>query len=353
MPQPIAHNFVCERAVTGSSLGPQFWESFGNFAGFGSFSPDLFYIEEFTAGKAAYGHAADDMHKDGTLDCYCAMLDAIKALAAPPAQRDRVKAFAYGFYAHVVTDCIFHPFVYRVSGDNWLIHPQDQYTAHKTLESRIDNYLLALRMESDPAYTLSISVDCDAPLSEDLNHHVHDVFKDALVAAYASGRMNSYVYGRLGKDRAENPVQKGYRGYFLANGFNFAFLKRFRKNVMNLEDVRPAGEWSDPDLEPMNIAHSPWSTAPGNASLNYSVGELFNKAVAAVGQVIEASEAFLASQAPSSRDVLLASTVRYLRENMNIDTGLPASLNDDPGNRSDTDAVRFAAGVDFLETSLG
>lgn len=352
MPQPIAHNFVCEQAISESPLARGFWESYGNFAGFGSFSPDLFYIEEVTAGKAAYGHAADDIHKDGTLDCYCIMLDAIKRLTAPPAQRDKVKAFAYGFYAHVVTDSIFHPFVYRTSGDNWVTHPEDPYAEHKTLESRIDNYLIALRMETDPAYTISISANCNVHLSEDLDHGVHDVFRDALVDTYANGRMNSYVYNRLDKPREENPVQKGYRGYFVANGSDFIYLRRFHKNMMSWEHVLPLGEWSDNDLDAMNTAHRPWSTAPGNASLNYSVRELFDKAVAVVGQVIEVSEAFLASQAPSSRDVLQASNVRYLQENMNIDTGLPASLNNDPDNRSDTDAIRFAAGADILATTF-
>ena len=352
MPQPVTHNFVCQQAIVQSLLGQRFWDSYGNFAGFGSFSPDLFYIEAFTAGKSDYGHAADDIHKDGSFDCYCCMLDAMKGLEASSEKCSKLKAFAYGFYAHIVTDCIFHPFVYRMSGDDWLTHPDVQYAAHKTLEARIDNFLIALRLESNPKYSIDIKVDCDMPLSGELDHGVHDMFRNALLSAYSNGVMNEYVYDRLSKDREENPVQKGYRGYYLANGFNLSFLSKFRKNMMNLEDVRPVGLWTYDELKSMNDEHHPWSAAPGNSVLSYSVRELFDKAVEAVEKVIQVSEEFLISSNQSSKVVLGASDVMYLQENMNIDTGLPASWNNDSGNRSDSDDIRFAAGVAVLRSSL-
>lgn len=60
---------------------------------------------------------------------------------------EQLLAFTFGFYCHVVADCIFHPYVYRSSNDDWatgagsfLSNPEEniaEYT-HKYQEFLID-----------------------------------------------------------------------------------------------------------------------------------------------------------------------------------------------------------------------
>lgn len=58
------------------------------------------------------------------------MLDHVKANFMTE-KKDRIKAYIYGYYSHVISDCVFHPFIYRYSGDHGLVHSQESISDHK------------------------------------------------------------------------------------------------------------------------------------------------------------------------------------------------------------------------------
>jgi len=106
MPKQETHYLVIKEAM--EQVAAHLWEKYNNFAGFGSFSPDLFYVLlsdhiphlRFSS-TPRYEKVSDAIHGDGSLDFYCSMLDDIKHTGQP--MHDKLKAFAYGFYSHVVT----------------------------------------------------------------------------------------------------------------------------------------------------------------------------------------------------------------------------------------------------------
>ena len=98
-----------------------------------------------------------------------------------------MKAFAYGFYSHVVTDSIFHPFIYRKSFDNLMRHPEKNYQ-HKRLEAMIDNYLISNSKQDDPNFIFDPKVECGSLTNKSmLDEDVFSVsIKDCKVAMWGN-----------------------------------------------------------------------------------------------------------------------------------------------------------------------
>lgn len=340
MPQPITHMFICEQGMRGSAAGAGLWSAYPNFARFGSFGPDLFYIRG--AGfDSEYTRAADIMHGEATLPFYCAMLDRIKTVD-DPARVSLMKAFAYGFYSHVAADVVFHPFVYRRVGDHWLEHPEDQYVAHKNIECLIDNYILS-KQEGDSEFDgVNADIDCHRG-SRFLNRDVYDLYLDAIDAAYSSFPDLSVSWRFGNKDMEKNPIQMAYAKYHLVLEAHFLVYRTLRKNSLSGKELLPLQDWPQQDSDLINRTRKAnWYATQKVAGLDYTIEELLTKASMAVSAIINASEGFFDPNVfGTSKQYFSGLNVRFLDDDYNLDTGLPSSLNNDTANTSRNDDERF------------
>ncbi|MDR7866515.1 MAG: zinc dependent phospholipase C family protein [Sporomusaceae bacterium] len=349
----MTHYLVCKDAI--KRLDPIFWREYSNFVGFGSFGPDLFYVKDVFISKAiksfSYKKVSDEMHWDGTLDCFCAMLDYIKASAAPADVIGKMKAFAYGFYGHVVTDCVFHPFVYRSTCDHWRNHPEDEYKDHKNFEGMVDSYIFATKKNADPDFALDVAVGCGAGNNHDmLDPDIADLYMAGIRAAY-SGKLDfEALFMKREFSDEKHPIHKAYEDFAKLIGGDFYAVGKIHYNFMALEPVKPYEEWEAAHIARMNEAQKPWFPAPGNDRLFYSALGLYNYTVKAVETVFSAGEAYFGQNEASAKEFLCQQAFPYFTENYNLDTGLPASLNGDETNASADNATRFGFGAEILDS---
>lgn len=338
MPQSVTHYLVCEAAF--QSVLPKLWHSYANFAGFGCFGPDLFYISDIFKNEIGHNHSypevADAIHWNAAFDCFSAMLDYIKANNGDSVKFNKMKAFAYGFCSHVVTDCIFHPYVYRATGDHWLDHPATDYDKHKHLEALMDSYLLDKKMKRSPGYRFNPQVKCGRAENEELlDEDVYSVFKHGLITAYPAHIPGNSAAGEI------DPLYEAYENYARTLGLDLFLIGRLTWDPVNREMIPPIENWNQTDIALMNENRSPWLQLDSNIDLTYSVLDLYHCAVRAVKGILWASEKYL-----NQNDNRKPWNTFYA-DNYNLDTGLPCSLNDDPVNRC-PENVRFNIGIDRL-----
>ncbi|WP_027192150.1 zinc dependent phospholipase C family protein [Fundidesulfovibrio putealis] len=340
MPQPITHMFICEQGMRGSAAGADLWSAYPNFARFGSFGPDLFYIRG-TGFDTGYLEAADIMHAEGALPFYCSLLEHIKTVN-DEARGDKMKAFAYGYYSHVVADVVFHPFVYRRAKDHWLDHPEDVYTAHKEMECLADNYILS-KYEGTPGYQgADVDLDCHG-LDGMLDADLYEMYLGGIYSAYANFPEKNISWRFDISDKEKNPIQMSYAKYNLAIGTHCYMLRKKRKNILSGRKVLPLADWPQQDSALINRTdRANWYPPQQVAGLDYNIEELLGMASKAVSAVIDASEGFFDPNVlGTSQQYFSGLNVRFLDDDYNLDTGLPSSLNNDRQNTSKDDGERF------------
>lgn len=129
MPQPATHYWVSKIALANAADDSfkHFFENYKNYIALGTSAPDLFYFPLMptvhTSCKNFFWEGiADLIHHGRTYDLFCDLLDQAKHLKVTRnnyQNGEKLLALAFGFYCHVVTDCIFHPYVYRSTDDDW------------------------------------------------------------------------------------------------------------------------------------------------------------------------------------------------------------------------------------------
>lgn len=158
MPQPATHYWVTKIALADSdkSVFKDFFNEYKNYIALGTSAPDLFYFPLMPTVKTEcnnfyWDDIADLIHHGRTYDLFCELLDEAKKLKSDKNTKnngEKLLAFAIGFYCHVITDCIFHPYVYRSTGDDWatgagsfLSNPEENIAEykHKYQECLIDD----------------------------------------------------------------------------------------------------------------------------------------------------------------------------------------------------------------------
>ena len=157
MPQPATHYWVTKIAIADSDnpTFKDFFNKYKNYIALGTSAPDLFYFPLMPTIKTNcknfyWNGIADLIHHGRTYDLFCELLDEAKSMKSDKTVAEKAEqllAFTFGFYCHVVADCIFHPYVYRSSNDDWatgagsfLSNPEEniaEYT-HKYQEFLID-----------------------------------------------------------------------------------------------------------------------------------------------------------------------------------------------------------------------
>ena len=143
MPQPATHYLVTRRAIP-KEYWDTWWDKYKPYFGLGSSAPDLFYFPLMLNIKnirkdISWADLADPMHSSKSYDMFCSLLDiAKKNKTAYSNSSEKQFAFAFGYYCHVVTDCIFHPYVYRSTRDHWSTKNFVNESKHKMQEFIID-----------------------------------------------------------------------------------------------------------------------------------------------------------------------------------------------------------------------
>lgn len=355
MSQPNTHYLVIEEALKNhpSSL----WQGNSNFAGFGSFGPDLFYllgippVIHSRKYPQDYTKVSDVMHHEASLDFFCSMLDDIKNRIKDTDKEttDKLKAFAYGYYSHAVTDSVFHPYVYRRTGDNWAEHFTPEYNGHKKLEALIDTYLLEMLKENNPFdFGYEHRVVChnqgsrrtlDKDVYELIENNLKKIYGDKNIFEKHGIEYERYFGHGVAEATAEgiNPILEAYRDYI--GCFRILYFSSKMDKIAGFlhPSLKPLVPIKRIDAKQQRQLESRTKWCPSENPLmpSYSVQDLFGFAIEDVKRVIEASEDFFASASSSARDFFLdklqasqQDKIVFLDENYNLDTGLPASNND-------------------------
>ena len=355
MPQPNTHFLVIKDSMSEST--PDLWAKYNNFAGFGSFGPDLFYLlgvphvpglKRKYSGN--YSTVSDVLHWEASLDFFCEMMDYIKN-AEDDAKRDKLKAFAYGYYSHVVADAVIHPFVYMATQDHWRDHPTTQFNRHKRLEAVIDGYLLGKRNSNPFVFEYESKVECHRQDSgRTLDEDVFIMMEMSLRKTY-EGILDNFgidfkKYFTQHEGSPNHPVLDAYRDYISS----FRILYTLMRNVRIPQRLSVLVPISILNVEQLHLLEpeprKQWHENDDIRAPSYNVQELFDLSVAAMREVIGSSEMFFASRYSDSRQFFRenAANVAYLDVNYNLDTGIPSSANKQLiGMATLAEAFRFSA----------
>jgi hypothetical protein len=352
MPQPITHYLVVEEAMLKAS--PPLWQKYGNFAGFGSFGPDLFYIKDvfkrYLNPSLNWDWVSDLQHWNHSLDYFFAMLDAIRdGYDDASIEGDKLLTFALGYYSHVITDCIFHPFVYRRSQDHWRLHqPAACYQAHKRLEALIDMDILAVKDKGLPSPSL-FRVLCDDSRSSVLLDADLVWLLDRCLPKIYSGSADIFKCWKKNGAIAdpEHPINAAYVDFKKMVGVTYEAQNILYGLEAYWGGTGPLHRLNQIDLQETNELRGPWLPRGLSAALTYSARDLYSLAVNAVRKMMVAASDFWQSNAAEAAEFFFEDGLMFLEENWNLDTGLPAKFNNESVNLA-TKESRFDYGADIL-----
>jgi len=382
MPQPITHFLVIKNAMRDTLKNV--WKSYGNFAGLGSFGPDLFYMKDvgyysneilkkffsiFSDTSFSYDKISDIMHWEGSLELFCSFLDYIAEMKhLSRNERDKLRAFAYGYYSHVITDAIFHPYVYRYTKDHWKTHDSSEnYLKHKKLESTIDRYLLG-KLEKTHAYKFEYhkkircyEKDSDKTLENSLFmmlvSSMEKVYKQYLDSGeYREELLDKdydYYFGSFNLHDEEHPIHEAYDDFTdtITELYTIKSLKFIPIDTIQVLLPRKSPLMENEKMVEMNEILNVWPESGENISL--SVYELYLRSEKATKQIITASEDFLNSGKKDSKSFFAESykKLHFLRNSHNLDTGLNSSWNRAPLLNS-TENERFSFNIEEIKNNL-
>ena len=172
---------------------------------------------------------ADIMHSTRSFDFFCNLMNAAKKSQLDPSIdteiANRQFAFAFGFYCHVITDCIFHPYVYRSSEDHWSAKAgefkDNPLEAIREYQHKYQEFLIDKgTCETFNLKFNRISWSCpDANNSELLDMNIAKIFNDTskveTYTATVSGIYLLEVYGAQGGNVTYNTTKHtgGNGGY--------------------------------------------------------------------------------------------------------------------------------------------
>ena len=363
MSQPITHYFIAREALRNSDL----WHDYAPYITLGTLGPDLFYlcnpvtamglnklakysdaVEDLDSKQKVYENLADAIHGDQSFQVF---LDMVSGAAPNINSEDeliqrRAKkqiAFAMGFYAHVITDCVIHPLVYRVAPDHWLEHPEPGYSQHKTVEASLD-YNLSQEASGNPGQEAQDFVrQCAEPGNgKQLDEAVRTPFMQALRSCYPEILARTPTFERS-ETEDRHPLNQAYSdtkhivNYLYEAGK--ILQKPWRLHIPVLSDkVESIGAMLDSRTEPYITRgqHLAWRESGVSASLTRNAFDLIDLAIAGVRCLKQAVEAYLKNPDEKSlQDILIqaavAQNIPYFQESFNLDTGLPSRLNAELG----------------------
>ena len=317
MPQPTTHYLVIRRAIPKEHWA-NWWDQYKPYFGLGSSAPDLFYFPRISLGNNYCSDLSDTMHSESSYDLFCTMLDIAKSnYPGDPLAAEKQFAFSVGMYAHVVTDCIFHPYVYRSTNDHWNTKNFLNELKHKKEEFRIDRGVHR-KIRGNAQEVGTTEWKCPGETVDLLEFAIVDQFNQALETIYPLQFNSDHSVSDT-----DHPIQQAYHSLdseipYLLNGEKM-FLWGSAKIITPSED----------DLDDHFFTRS-YPSFPGLDP--YTPEDLFNFSCATCRNVFKKSLEFLQdNQASSSGKFFSNHRSDYLGVgNWNLDTGLPCEYNNDP-----------------------
>ncbi len=329
MPQPATHYLIARGSIP-EDHHKTWWDIYKPEFALGSSAPDLFYfptIGKFmpqgvsVAADTPWGHWASRLHHEKSFDMFCSLLDQARDRRINGAGKDsndkevakKQFAFAFGYYSHVIADCIFHPYVYRETKDHWCQSSLKAKIAHPAYESLIDTALLEYDYGKDKWG--NISWKCDGETFYHLDYSLIVLLQKSLQDVYG----NDFDFPQDINDQS-HPIHVSY-----------AILKEttatlFRDDV----EVPVIGSFSSSIrrvLKPNNFLNEPLDV--GNTLNAHTPHELFKIAKFAGQKVFNASLAFFENDHIDSSKLFFKDYPdKFLSSgNWNLDTGLSTECN--------------------------
>ena len=327
MPQATTHYLVTRRAIPRDHC-EKWWDIYKPYFGLGSVSPDLFYflIPKFHESLCAKyldgvdcGKISDMIHHEKSYDLFCKLLETAKKskISGEPGVGEKQFAFAFGFYCHVVTDCIFHPYVYRSTGDHWNTSTFRAEQKHKIQEFKIDRGIHR-DIRKTELEVGSTNWRCVGDSDKLLDHSIAELFHKSLQDVY---KENYPVKSDQVSDD-DHLIQESYEA-----------LNDLLPTILKGEKLLLIGQRKTIIIQDTNDDYF-YSTKYTSCSglPEYTPQELFNFASVACRAIFNKSLDFWEDPSDiSPHEFFESDPVDYLgRKNWNLDTGLPSHYNEDP-----------------------
>lgn len=231
----LAKTFIEKSNLVDHELGLLLAENMKYFQ-LGALAPDLPYSQLMGLMNRGSAKIADKFHYNKTNNIPIRAFNRVKALVGD--EKDQAFAFFLGYACHVVADGIIHPFIRDKVGDY-----QENQTAHRTLEMRIDVlFLNELTKASGHAQNLNFTNLHDQiidPLSRKFNH-ISSLFS----------RLIFEVYGdKISKEEVEEWIKDMHQVLETAEGENNQFYARLPvlKDYL-FKDINDVPQNGDKDL---------------------------------------------------------------------------------------------------------
>lgn len=320
MPQPATHYLVTRRAIPREHWST-WWDKYKPYFGLGSSAPDLFYfpllpnVVKNIRTDVDWGEIANPLHSSRSYDMFCALLATAKNNKLK-GQSDAEKqfAFAFGYYCHVVTDCIFHPYVYRSTNDHWNSIDFTNEFDHKIQELSIDTGIF--QKFYDKAENFSrIQWECNGEDETMLDSSIANLLDEALQEIYP----DCYPHSNL--SAKDHPIHQAY----------YAMVQSIR-SLFEGTDIYLWGKRIPIDTAkirskfPTHFFTTPYPHCP--TLDDYTPEDLFNFASTACRNIFIIALDFWNSQSTSAKDYFKSNSTHYLNcGNWNLDTGLPCHYN--------------------------
>lgn len=323
MPQPATHYLVTRRSIPKEHWST-WWDKYKPYFGLGSSAPDLFYFPLLpdVAVKNIrtdiwWDGLANPLHSSNSYDMFCSLLSKAKHhKQRGDEDTEKQFAFAFGYYCHVVTDCIFHPYVYRSTGDHWNTSSRIHETEHKTQELFIDNSLFQRFYNKEQNFA-RIQWECKGENENQLEHPIALLLHEALQEVYPDCYPAS-----LDVSSSDHPVQQAYSALVQAISPLFEGTKVYlwgnRSIKIPTAEIRKRIS--------SDFFTTPYSDCPTLDS--FTPEELFNFSSAACRKIFIVALDFWNSDITSAKEYFKSHSTHYLNcGNWNLDTGLPCHYN--------------------------
>lgn len=343
MSQPLTHYLVTRRAIPEEYRG-DWWDKYKPYFGLGSSAPDLFYFPLVPVVKNIredidWASIANPLHSAKSYDMFCSLLhSAKKQKLEVGAKAEKLFAFAVGYYCHVITDCVFHPYVYRSTGDYWHTVSEIPELKHKKQEYFIDT---AIFEKYYPSHDLSrIQWQCNEGMGELLDFDIARLFNQAMLINYAD------CYSpELEVETKEHPIQQAY------SAMAQSIIALFEGKEIHLFGSRityNVRDFLDEKQERFFI-----SSYPNCETLNsYTPEDLFNFSSSACRKLFRNALGFWESGETDAQAYFGKHPSHYINSgNWNLDTGLPTRYNNDTAMR-DASSKQYSYMADVIKNTL-
>ncbi len=347
MPQPLTHYLVLRRAIPEKYWSSWWIPEYKNYFALGTAAPDIFYfptvpkIVKNIRDDIAWNEIANPLHSNGSYDLFCTLLDVAKLSKNRNSKlANKFFAFAIGYYAHVITDCIFHPYVYRNTDDLWCTTDFSNELSHKKFEYLIDCSLRALYEKTVKFSHIEWACNDNDEIEEDSCTHQHHKLDSQLADYFNKALLKIYpdLYpSEQNPDNIYHPLQQAYDAMIqsIQGLFENKYIILFgaRKIIKKLDSCKDTRFFDSP-IPKIKILpqHTP--------------RDLFNFSCESVQRVFSAALDYWNNDTARSSNKFFSTpenATNYIGNgNWNLDTGLYCSYNNYMGLREENLSDHFA-----------